>query len=298
MHSFLGSIGFSNIKNRSDLVELQKIAEKNATDRFLATLPDHRVIAELRFRVSESIGLSLFGEYDAKEHFLLEHYYPYMIGQNESSRETVFVSKRVDTDAFTGMCEDYRLGVSLIFYLQNVIDYLTLSCPDDQNAKSITLAALSSEGKILLPTLSMKEAKVATPVEEDGRDKLVEAARNGDKEAMEALSIGEIDMYEKINSRLKNEDVFSIVETTFIPYGSESDNYTILANIDAVEEQTNEMTGEELYILSVRCNGIAFPICINKKDLLGEPLPGRRFRGNIWMQGEVDFSVPRKATEK
>jgi hypothetical protein len=34
-----------------------------------------------------------------------------------------------------------------------------------------------------------------------------------------------------------------------------------------------------------------FTIAINKADLLGEPAPGRRFKGQIWMQGIADFGV-------
>ena len=42
-------------------------------------------------------------------------------------------------------------------------------------------------------------------------------------------------------------------------------------------------------MLTIECNGLVFDVCMNEKDLMGEPLPGRRFRGNIWMQGMVDF---------
>jgi hypothetical protein len=30
-----------------------------------------------------------------------------------------------------------------------------------------------------------------------------------------------------------------------------------------------------------------FDLTINEKDLLGEPEVGRRFKGNVWMQGTV-----------
>ena len=45
------------------------------------------------------------------------------------------------------------------------------------------------------------------------------------------------------------------------------------------------MTGEQVYQLLVNCNDLIYDVCINKLDLLGEPQPGRRFKGNIWMQG-------------
>ena len=36
-------------------------------------------------------------------------------------------------------------------------------------------------------------------------------------------------------------------------------------------------------------NDVEFDVCINAKDLLGLPEVGRRFKGNIWMQGTVEF---------
>lgn len=289
MHSFLKTVGFRTIKSRKDVEQLVRLVIEQGAERYMATLGNKTMFAEILLEVAENIGVALRGEYDEHGNFHMEHYFPYVKGQNVSSRETVFISKRVDTDAFTGMCDDYRLGVSLIFYLQNATDYVSGRYSEERKEHSITLAALASEGKILLPTMSMKDVPVKETVETTGRTKLLEAARKGDKEAMEALTIDDIDLYAQISKRLKSEDIYSIVETTFIPYGSESDNYTILAIIESVSECVNRITGEELYCMNVRCNDLRFPVCISKKDLYGEPQPGRRFRGNIWMQGTVDF---------
>ena len=289
MHSFLKTVGFRTIKSRKDVEQLVRLVIEQGAERYMATLGNKTMFAEILLEVAENIGVALRGEYDEHGNFHMEHYFPYVKGQNISSRETVFISKRVDTDAFTGMCDDYRLGVSLIFYLQNATDYMSGRYSEERKEHSITLAALASEGKILLPTMSMKDVPVKETVETTGRTKLLEAARKGDKEAMEALTIDDIDLYAQISKRLKSEDIYSIVETTFIPYGSESDNYTILAIIESVSECVNRITGEELYCMNLRCNDLRFPVCISKKDLYGEPQPGRRFRGNIWMQGTVDF---------
>lgn len=277
------------MKSRKDVEQLVRLVIEQGAERYMATLGSKTMFAEILLEVAENIGVALRGEYDEHGNFHMEHYFPYLKGQNVSSNETVFISKRVDTDAFTGMCDDYRLGVSLIFYLQNVTDYVSGGYPEERREHPITLAALASEGKILLPTMSMNDVPVKEAVDTSGRTKLLEAARKGDKEAMEALTIDDIDLYAQISKRLKSEDIYSIVETTFIPYGSESDNYTILAIIESVSECTNRITGEELYCMNLRCNDLRFPVCISKKDLYGEPQPGRRFRGNIWMQGTVDF---------
>ncbi len=290
MHSFLKTVGFRNIRSRKEVEQLMRLVIEQGAERYMATLSGKVMFAEILLEVAENVGIALRGEYDEHGTFHMEHYFPYFKGQNVSSKETVFVSKRVDTDAFTGMCDDYRLGVSLIFYLQNATDYVSCGYPEERREHPITLAALASEGKILLPTLSMKNTPIKETVDTSGRTKLLEAARKGDKEAAEALTIDDIDLYAKISKRLKTEDIYSIVETTFIPYGSESDNYTVLAMIESVTECENRITGEELYCMDLRCNDLCFPVCISKKDLYGEPKPGRRFRGNIWMQGSVDFT--------
>lgn len=62
-----------------------------------------------------------------------------------------------------------------------------------------------------------------------------------------------------------------------------------MGDILSVEVVQNSLTEESIYILSLECNNLIFDICINKEDLLGEPLPGRRFRGTVWIQGTVDF---------
>jgi hypothetical protein len=72
-----------------------------------------------------------------------------------------------------------------------------------------------------------------------------------------------------------------------MPYGIESDHYSVLAEILEVEEVINSITNEKMYFMKVECNDIIFYITINQADLLGEPAVGRRFKGIIWMQGTV-----------
>ena len=46
-------------------------------------------------------------------------------------------------------------------------------------------------------------------------------------------------------------------------------------------------TGQRVCIMTVDTNDLIYDICINENDLLGEPVVGRRFKGNIWFQGSV-----------
>lgn len=113
--------------------------------------------------------------------------------------------------------------------------------------------------------------------------------KKGNQEAIDSLTIDDIDLYAMVSKRVNKEDIYSIVETSFVPYGSESDNYTVLGTIIEWREVKNGETKEILYLMQLECNGLTFEICINKEDLFGEPQVGRRFKGTIWMQGMVDF---------
>ena len=48
----------------------------------------------------------------------------------------------------------------------------------------------------------------------------------------------------------------------------------------------------KLYVLNQSI--LLFNVCINSQDLLGEPEIGRRFKGQIWLQGTLNFEeIPR-----
>jgi len=289
MHSYLRAIGFSNITNRTELNNLFENIMENSTQKRIVQMENTQVLSEISMDFAEGMGITLRGEYDKSNKFHIEHYFPYLIGQYISTREEVGINKRVDSDSYTGMCDDYRVGVSLIFYLQNVIEYI-----DKKNRNmvfntpfSITLAALSLEGKILFP---ITKDETQNRNESKYRNKLIAEAKKGNQDAIDSLTIDDIDTYAMVSRRAKKEDVYSIVDSCFIPFGSESDNYSIIATIIECNMMENTYTKEEIYDLQLLCNDITFRVCINKNDLLGEPLAGRRFKGNIWMQGSMSFS--------
>lgn len=119
------------------------------------------------------------------------------------------------------------------------------------------------------------------------RNHLLAAAREGDEDAIESLTLEDIDMYSMLSKRIINEDVLSIVDSYFMPYGIESDQYSVLGEIMNVCYTENTMTGQRICVMTVDTNDLIYDVCINEKDLLGEPLVGRRFKGTIWMQGSV-----------
>lgn len=291
MHSYLRSIGFSNINNRSELNKLINLVLDDASDRKTIQINYQNSLTELSMKFGPDFGITLRGEYDQDDVFHLDNYYPFLYGYGSNVKEEVSINKRVDTEAYTGMCDDYRLGVSLIFYLQNVAEYLEKhnNKKDLHQNVPITLSALSLEGRILLPIVKDEIQVKNLSAEKINRSNLIAEAKKGNQDAIDSLTLDDIDTYAMVSRRAKKEDIYSIVDTCFIPFGSKSDNYSIIANIVDSRLVVNSYTKEEVYDLDLICNDITFRLCINKEDLLGEPLPGRRFKGNIWMQGKINF---------
>lgn len=219
----------------------------------------------------------------------MDYYYPYCQGKQISTEADTEIIKQSDRESYQGLSDDVRLGVNLIFYLQNMMEFLKKRNPDNQyDIYSGAVGGLSERGKILLPIKKTEPFANATKLNNE-RNHLMKAARDGDEEAIEHLTIEDMDTYSMISRRIDKEDVLSIVSSYFMPYGIESDKYSVLGDITEWHKYTNEITGEKLYLLTVECNDIVFDVCINENDLLGEPAVGRRFKGTVWMQGMVDI---------
>ena len=82
-------------------------------------------------------------------------------------------------------------------------------------------------------------------------------------------------------------DIYTVVDSSFIPCGAECDLYSILGEITGFKKIQNLMSKEYVYVLDVLVKGETLKICINEKDLLGEPEIGLRFKGTVWLQGRI-----------
>lgn len=288
MHKFLRAVGFSNIRKKDLEIILDEIIEHPDTMRI--TKDSERCeFTELTKFFGDGIGIMVRGFYDDNDVFQTNYYVPFSFFDTISTQEQIDIEKHAEKESYAGVCDEVRVGVTLIFYLQNVADFLAEYRTNiyTKNIFGAKLSALSVEGKILLPIQQKVLEKQIANSKLEKRKKLIAEAREGSEEAIENLSIQDLDTYSMISKRIHKEDVFSIVNTTFMPYGIESDQYSILGEIKEVEEIINPMTKEELYAMEIECNDLSFRLVINKNDLLGEPAVGRRFKGNIWMQGTV-----------
>lgn len=290
MHKFLRSIGFSELK-KDELEEIFAQIIKCPTVQKVATDSEGNEFAEISKEFGEFFGISIRGIYREDDTFEIEYYYPYLCGKAVSTREPAEVEKHAEKESYAGICDEVRIGVTLIFYLQNVVDYLAVKNSKGYMnlADGVILGALSTDGKILLP-VNKSEKKVHN-AKKEGKDRnhLIAAARDGDEDAIENLTLEDIDTYSLLSRRITHEDILSIVDSYFMPYGIESDQYSILGEIMDCTLLQNQITEENIYSMDILCNDMIFSVCINQKDLMGEPEVGRRFKGTVWMQGSIKY---------
>lgn len=224
----------------------------------------------------------------------MEYYFPYFRGTGITLREQVSIEKHAGKESFAGACDDMRIGVTIIFYLQNAGEYLTQRGRGNfasGGMYNVTLSGLAKKGTILLPVWKQEGQESQSRIDAANRGRLIAAAKNGDEEAMESLTIEDMDTYAMISERIENEDIYSIVDTYFMPYGMECDLYSVMGEILECSKMRNQRTEETVWELRIACNDVELDICINENDLMGIPEVGRRFKGIVWLQGYVEFDM-------
>ena len=290
MHKFLRSVGFGSYQKKKEIARLLDELQKTAGEhRRIQTEPDSN-LCEIRAELAPGMGIVIVGETDEDGVFHREYYYPYLKGEDISSEAECTIQRHTEKETFGGLLDEARVGISLIFYLDNGFEYLERGLDQvSRRVKSVKLTGFSGEGKILLPLHKTRKQIEKAQVAAKDRSNLLEAARNGDEDAMETLTIEDIDMYSQISRRVMREDIYSIVDSSFMPSGIECDQYTVIGEVIRVEEKTTRITEGLVYDLTLNCNDMVFHVGIARKDLLGEPVVGRRFKGQIWMQGVANF---------
>lgn len=289
MHSFLRSVGFSEITKNTELYPFLQMTIDAPDMRNSYEKPDGELFVELKKEFGYRTGLAVCGSY-IEDTFQVEYYYPYFRGSYESTQEEIEIERHADKNSYAAICDDMRMGITLIYYLQNISEFFkhTNGQMISKTGTSV-LSALSTEGKIILPIEQYDESRKKHIRRLQKRSNLISAAKDGDEEAIENLTVEDMDMYSMLSRRVTTEDLLTIVESSIMPYGVESDQYAVIGEILDMSHSKNMVTGENMVIMTVNSKDIIYDICINEKDLLGEPQIGRRFKGKIWMQGIMKF---------
>ena len=117
-----------------------------------------RIFVSLKKNMEKESGSRCAENMDIDEQFEYRYYTPYFKGSGVTSYADVSVERRIDREAYVGICEDTKVGINLVFYLQNMMEYLRERQLGGRSIKysSVTLSGLCNEGIILLPVLKVK----------------------------------------------------------------------------------------------------------------------------------------------
>ena len=124
MHQFLRAIGFSDITKKQLNEVINNIIDK--PEKLKVTKDSEgKEFAELSCDVAPNMGITVRGIYNDDDSFDIDYYYPYFMGSEKTTDEIIDIEKHSEKESYAGVCDDPNLGVTLIFYLQNVCDYLS-----------------------------------------------------------------------------------------------------------------------------------------------------------------------------
>lgn len=70
------------------------------------------------------IGIMVCGNFINDKEFRMEYYYPYLHGSQITTNEMIEIERHAGREAFAGICDELKLGVTLIFYIENIADVL------------------------------------------------------------------------------------------------------------------------------------------------------------------------------
>ena len=293
MHKYLRAVGFSEPMNAMDRVNLLDDIKTKAScgSVTLNREPGQEMLSDYRLELAGGLGLSISGVLEDETDFLNGQIEPYLMPEAVTTTEEVFVEQRIDNSSFAGICDDLRIGTTLIFRLLNPVDYLTFAYYEElpYPGTSVSLSALSVEGTVILPLEKTSRDQQVIDLRADRRRQMMEAAMDGDEQAMQTITMEDMDTYTDLMDKVAEHDILTLVDSFFMPTGAECDIYYILGEILSCRSVRNPYTLDRIHILAIRCSGIEFTVGINDKDLYGKPEPGRRFKGVIWLQGMIHF---------
>ena len=153
MHKYMRAVGFSKLESRKRLQELLTETIINADRRAVTRNQENQILGEFCKDFAKGLGIAVCGEFDEDERFTYEYYFPYLDGSGITSYEDVSVERHADKESFAGVCDDIKVGMSLIFYLKNKIPYVKEMAEDILHFKrnTKTQSDLSVSGTIMLP---------------------------------------------------------------------------------------------------------------------------------------------------
>jgi len=291
MDVFMRSVGFTRDKFFENINHIRKELEEAPDKKVVFDCGDLGLFVECYKMFGDGIGVLARGTMDTDDNIEIDSCEAFAFCNDNFAvnRYIVEFSENQPLIVF----EDVGTGNELVFALQNRIDYLRDEQKFINHGRSVTYsketgiikrlvnyAAFSVYGSVILPVYKMCTGD--------------ESYENIDVAPATLCSCDDIlplDMDavldEDIQERLLEEDVLSVVEGFFLPMEDSETDYSVLGEIEGVDEVVNRLTGETIVRLSLNITGTRMQLLINRLDLMGYPQVGMRFLGTCRLRGGV-----------
>ncbi len=122
MNIYLQALGFSNMNSEYEKRFIEAGIKGGIEEGFVLSngILQRGVVV---LRISKSTGLYIFGRYENKQ-FIYEYYFPFVVGNTIIENDELTIERHLDKESYAVVCDEMKSGVTIIFYLQNVMDYL------------------------------------------------------------------------------------------------------------------------------------------------------------------------------
>lgn len=287
---YIKALGFSEFDTKAKAEQLVAQVIDSPTNRYISNDTKGEVRVEYYKSYGKDFGLVVRGEINDKEELVVHTLIPYAKGRSVMDTHEIDIAQNDEKHSYSGYCEERKSGTPVSFFLQNLVDYLEIEEEEkDVYFDGVRLSLFAIEGTVILPIEKDEEDENLELAEQMIREELLNQAREGSEDAMDALEEEALEATKILRERLKNEDLLTILEGFFIPLGDDEDIYSVLGTIDEAKKLVNRITKESVWRLRLKCMNMTFDVFLNDADLVGKPMKGMRFKGTSWVHGLIEF---------
>ena len=153
IHAFLRAIGFRSITRSKDIYGILEDVVKHPDEQTRTQDANGNTIGCFLKYFGKGFGIKVCGDFLNDTEFHICWYFPVFNGSYVSTYEQIEVERFAEKEAFAGICDDVRMGVTLIFSVSNMEEILEKRQQYGNSllASNAVLSGLASSGKILLP---------------------------------------------------------------------------------------------------------------------------------------------------
>lgn len=176
MHKFLRAAGFSMYTKKKDIEKLLDLLERQPSMTRCVQVDEESNVCEMRTEVAPGLGISIIGELNEEGNFEREFYFPYQESHIIGSTEECSVQRHTEKETYSGMVDENKVGITLIFYIQNFMEFRERMLDKEHHSKisSVCFSGMSIGGKVLLPIKKSQKQIQKAKVAAKNRNSLIE----------------------------------------------------------------------------------------------------------------------------